>query len=89
MTLHTNVNTGSADSERVDGAKFDPGFGPGGVPLLLLLFYLSFLVFFTWYVLEYQLPEFLKQGPIQEESQAATPDEGDALETDGALDAGK
>ncbi len=39
------------------------GFGKGGVPWYLLLFYLSFLVFFVWYVLEYQLPDYLKQGP--------------------------
>lgn len=39
------------------------GFGEGGVPWLLLLFYLSFLAFATWYVLEYQLPDFLVQGP--------------------------
>lgn len=41
------------------------GFGRGGVPLLLLLFYLGFLAFFTWYALEYQLPDFLEEGPGQ------------------------
>lgn len=41
------------------------GYGTGGVPWLLLLFYLGFLVFFVWYVLEYQLPDFLQQGPIR------------------------
>jgi hypothetical protein len=35
----------------------------GGVPWYLLLLYLSFLVFFTFYVLEYQLPDYLNQGP--------------------------
>ena len=39
------------------------GYGHGGVPWYLLLLYLAFLVFFTWYVLEYQLPDFLRQGP--------------------------
>jgi len=39
------------------------GYGKGGVPMLLLLFYLAFLVFFTWYVLEYQLPAYLEEGP--------------------------
>jgi hypothetical protein len=48
------------DSER---HEFD--YGKGGVPWLLLLFYTSFLVFFTWYVLEYQLPDFLSQSPIE------------------------
>ncbi len=40
------------------------GYGKGGVPWLLLLFYLSFLTFFVWYVLEYQLPDYLEQGPV-------------------------
>jgi hypothetical protein len=38
-------------------------YGHGGVPWYLLLLYLAFLAFFTWYVLEYQLPDYLKQGP--------------------------
>jgi hypothetical protein len=49
---------GEPDSEQ---KKF--GFGPGGVPWYLLLFYLAFLVFFTWYVLEFQLSDYLEQGP--------------------------
>ena len=36
------------------------GYGHGGVPFLLLLFYLAFLTFFTWYSLEYQLPDYLE-----------------------------
>lgn len=53
-----------------DAEVFEPGYGKGGVPWLLLIFYLSFLTFFTWYVLEFQLPDFLQQGPGQaEESQ--------------------
>ncbi len=39
------------------------GYGHGGVPILLLLFYLAFLVFFTWYTLENQLPDYLDEGP--------------------------
>jgi hypothetical protein len=38
-------------------------YGDGGVPWYLLAGYLLFLVFFTWYVLEYQLPDYLRQGP--------------------------
>ena len=41
------------------------GFGKGGVPWPLLLFYLSFLVFFVWYSLEFQLPDFLDHGPVE------------------------
>jgi len=40
------------------------GFGTGGVPWFLMMLYLGFLVFFVWYVLEYQLPEFLDHGPV-------------------------
>jgi len=53
-----------AEEAGLDGEAFRPKYGKGGVPLLLLLFYLSFLVFFTWYTLEYQLPDYLDQGPI-------------------------
>lgn len=52
-------------TEPGDAKPFDPGFDKGGVPWYLLVLYLSFLVFFTWYVLEYQLPDFLQQGPGQ------------------------
>jgi hypothetical protein len=38
-------------------------YDKGGVPWYLLVYYLAFLTFFTWYVLEYQLPEFLEEGP--------------------------
>lgn len=51
--------------ESSDALSVHPGYGDGGVPWYLLLIYLSFLVFFTWYVLEYQLPDFLNQGPGQ------------------------
>lgn len=58
-------------TEPTDHEQADPGFGHGGVPWYLLLMYLGFLVFFTWYTLEYQLPDFLDQGPGQAEE--ATP----------------
>lgn len=50
-------------AERTDAEQKVFGYGTGGVPWYLLLGYLAFLVFFTWYVLEYQLPDFLEQGP--------------------------
>ena len=50
--------------EESDGSSVDLGFGEGGVPWYLLLLYLGFLVFFTWYVVEYQLPDFLDQAPV-------------------------
>lgn len=46
-----------------DTRPFEPGYGHGGIPWYLVIGYVAFLVFFTWYVLEYQLPDFLKQGP--------------------------
>ena len=49
--------------ELTDAEQAQLGFGKGGVPWYLLVFYLSFLVFFTWYVLEYQLPAYLDEGP--------------------------
>ena len=53
--------------ERADADQFKPGFGKGGVPWFLLLVYLSFLCFFTWYVLEYQLEDFLAKQAVVEE----------------------
>lgn len=56
------------------GEAFDVGddtrqavvpYGKGGVPWVLMLFYLGFLAFFVWYTLEYQLPDFLEQGPVR------------------------
>jgi hypothetical protein len=54
------VNAGQepADAER---ARF--AYGHGGIPWPLLVLYLAFLIFFTWYTLEYQLPDYLDQGP--------------------------
>ena len=56
---------GGGTTEPGDANAFEPGYGKGGVPWFLLLLYLSFLTFFTWYTLEFQLPDFLKQGPGQ------------------------
>ena len=54
-----------AERETTDAQIFEPGFGKGGVPWYLLLFYLSFLTFFTWYTLEYQLTDFLEKTDAQ------------------------
>lgn len=56
-----------------DDTQQEFGYGDGGVPWYLLLYYLGFLVFFTWYVLEYQLPQFLDEGPGQPGMQAEAP----------------
>lgn len=60
----------SATTEAGDAEQARFGYGKGGVPWYLLLFYLSFLGFFTWYALEYQLPDFLDQGPGQEQEES-------------------
>lgn len=49
----------SPTAKPLDCEKQEFEFGEGGVPWPLLLFYLSFLVFFVWYVFEYQVPEYL------------------------------
>ncbi len=51
-----------------DIKQADLGFGKGGVPWYLMLLYLGFLVFFVWYVLENQLPDFLSQSPLASEA---------------------
>lgn len=61
----------TTDVEPEDTQAFEPGYGHGGVPWILLTFYLAFLVFFTWYVLNFQLPDFLDQGPGQAQVQEA------------------
>lgn len=48
----------SPDYESSDTEQADLGFGHGGVPWYLMLFYLAFLGFFVWYSLEFQLPDF-------------------------------
>ena len=58
-------NAGGAPS---DLEQADLGFGRGGVPWPLMMLYLGFLVFFVWYVLEYQLPDFLDQTPVASEA---------------------
>lgn len=60
------------DVEPRDAEKFHPGYGHGGVPWYLLLGYLAFLIFFTWYSLEYQLPDYLQKGPVKPAESAAT-----------------
>ena len=50
--------------EATDSTRQLFSYGPGGVPWYLLLVYLSFLIFFTWYTLEFQLPDFVDQGPV-------------------------
>lgn len=49
--------------EPTDAEPAQLGFGKGGVPWYLLLYYLAFLVFFVWYALEFQLPAYLEDGP--------------------------
>lgn len=56
--------TDSPPYEPSDAEQAQLGFGKGGVPWYLLLFYLGFLVFFTWYTVEYQLPAYLDEGPL-------------------------
>lgn len=51
--------------EESDEVPAELGFGKGGIPWYLMLFYIAFLAFFAWYVLEYQLPDYLEQGPIK------------------------
>lgn len=61
MTTHGGATEPRAAED--DAQRYHPGYGAGGVPWYLLVGYLAFLVFFTWYVLEYQLPDYLDQGP--------------------------
>ena len=56
---------GQPDIEASDNEAFSPGFGKGGVPWYLLVFYVAFLVFFTWYTTEFQLPGLVQDGPAQ------------------------
>ena len=56
----------------LDTQAAELGFGKGGVPWFLMVFYLAFLTFFVWYTLEYQLPDFLKQGPVKPGGTEAT-----------------
>ncbi len=54
-----------ASRDETDSKQKIFAYDNGGVPWYLLLFYLAFLVFFTFYTLEFQLPDFLQQGPGQ------------------------
>jgi hypothetical protein len=60
-----------SDATHGDGEAFHPGYGKGGIPWYLLALYIAFLVFFTWYVIEYQLPDYLEQGPVKPEAAPA------------------
>jgi hypothetical protein len=61
--MNANEDPGArAELEQAMGPA-EMAYGHGGVPWYLLLGYLAFLVFFTWYVLEYQLPDYLERGP--------------------------
>ena len=60
-------------TEPTDAEKFHPGYGHGGVPWYLLLFYLAFLIFFTWYSLEYQLDDYVRQKDAKAGAQEAGP----------------
>ena len=62
-----------ADSEQTDATQQTFQFGEGGVPWLLLLGYLSFLVFFAWYTLDFQLPAFVEEGPLSAQEAVAEP----------------
>jgi hypothetical protein len=53
-------------TEPNDASAYNPGFGRGGVPWYLLLFYLAFLGFFAWYSLEYQLDDYLEKQAVKE-----------------------
>lgn len=52
-----------ATGEDTDAQQKVFQYDNGGVPWYLLLFYLAYLVLLTFYSLEYQLPDFLNQGP--------------------------
>lgn len=69
----------------LDRKPFRPGFGSGGVPWYLMVLYLAFLVFFTWYVLEYQLPDYLA---LRAQGQAAPGSSPAAAEATPEPDAG-
>lgn len=56
-------STPPAGDPQDDGARFDPGFGPGKVPALVALLWIAFFAFFAWYAITYQLPDFLEHGP--------------------------
>ena len=61
----------SEPEHTADAKPFHPGYGHGGVPWLLMLLYIGFLVFFTWYVVEYQLPDYLEKGPVKPAASSA------------------
>jgi hypothetical protein len=52
-----------ATPEETDSRRRTFAYGHGRVPWYLVLLYLSFVVFFLWYALAHQLPDYLLQGP--------------------------
>ncbi|MFT5284192.1 MAG: hypothetical protein ACI8TQ_000348 [Planctomycetota bacterium] len=52
--------------ELVDHEQAKFNYGKGGVPWYLMVFYLAFCTFFTWYVLEFQLQGFINESPLGE-----------------------
>lgn len=77
------VEVPGGDPLQKDAAQLKPGFGRGGVPWPLLLLYLGFLVFFTWYTMNFQLPGFVDQGPGSSEEAPVDAATGSSDETDG------
>ncbi len=61
--------------EVADEEPVNFGYGKGGVPWYLLLYYLAFLSLFTWYVLEFQLPGFIDESPVGEPAAVSAPAE--------------
>ena len=78
--MSAELNTGEfpqsrGDRDTTDAEQAHLGFGDGGVPWLLVLLYLSFLTFFTWYALEYQLPNFLESNDVPAAQEQSAPND--------------
>lgn len=73
MKTNTPLSSVGPGPEFADSKPFAPRYGSGGVPWFLVLKYLGFLTFFTWYVLEYQVPDYLEQGPGRQNQAPAAP----------------
>ncbi len=56
----TTRDPGAASPEPADSRPAVFGYGPGGVPWYLLLLYIGFLVFFAWYVLDFQVTSYFE-----------------------------
>lgn len=64
--------TGSSSPDAADSRQFKMPYGKGGVPWYLFLYYLGYLALFTWYALEFQLPDYLAQGPGRAPTQVSS-----------------